>query len=81
MCIRDRSEAASNFDTVVLMKVSPIIVKTLAELEELGLTKQSTYVRRVTTDREKVIRDVTQIKEEDMDYFSLLIVRSNQDES
>ena len=77
----DLSEATSNFDTVVLMKVSPIIVKTLAELEELGLTKQSTYVRRVTTDREKVIRDVTQIKEEDMDYFSLLIVRGNQDES
>ena len=77
----DLSEATSNFDTVVLMKVSPIIVKTLAELEELGLTKQSTYVRSVTTDREKVIRDVTQIKEEDMDYFSLLIVRGNQDES
>ena len=63
------------------MKVSPVIVKTLAELEGLGLTRQSTYVRRVTTDREKVIRDVTQIKEEDMDYFSLLIVRGNQDES
>ena len=77
----DLSEATSNFDTVVLMKVSPVIVKTLAELEELGLTKQSTYVRRVTTDREKVIRDVTQIKEEDMDYFSLLIVRGNQNES
>mgnify|MGYP001468707655 CR=1 FL=1 len=77
----DLSEATSNFDTVVLMKVSPIIVKTLAELEGLGLTGQSTYVRRVTTEREKVIRDVTEIKEEDMDYFSLLIVRGNQDES
>ncbi len=77
----DLSEATSNFDTVVLMKVSPIIVKTLAELEGLGLTGQSTYVRRVTTDREKVIRDVTEIKDEDMDYFSLLIVRGNQEES
>ena len=77
----DLSEATSNFDTVVLMKVSPIIVKTLAELEGLGLTGQSTYVRRVTTEQEKVIRDVTEIKEEDMDYFSLLIVRGNQDES
>ena len=77
----DLSEATSNFDTVVLMKVSPIIVKTLAELKGLGLTGQSTYVRRVTTEQEKVIRDVTEIKEEDMDYFSLLIVRGNQDES
>jgi len=73
----DLSEATSHFDTVVLMKVSPIIVKALANLEELGLTGSSTYVGRVSTDREKVIRDVTQIKEEDMDYFSLLIVKGN----
>ena len=59
------------------MKVSPVIVKALANLEGLGLTANSTYVRRVSTDREKVIRDVTEIKDEDMDYFSLLIVRGN----
>jgi precorrin-2/cobalt-factor-2 C20-methyltransferase len=71
----DLSEATTNFDTVVLMKVSPNIVKTLANLEELGLTGQSTYVRRVSTGREKVIRDLTEITEEDLDYFSLLIVK------
>ena len=71
----DLSEATSNFDTVVLMKVSSNIVKTLADLEELGLTGQSTYVRRASTGQEKVIRDVTQIKDEDLDYFSLLIVK------
>ena len=72
-----RPIGTSNFDTVVLMKVSPNIVKTLADLEELGLTGQSTYVRRVSTDREKVIKDVTSIKDEDLDYFSLLIVKGN----
>jgi precorrin-2/cobalt-factor-2 C20-methyltransferase len=77
----DLSEATSNFDTVVLMKVSPIIVKTLADLEGLGLTKQTTYVKRVTTEREKVIRDVTEIKDEDMDYFSLLIVKGNPEKN
>jgi len=73
----DLTEATSNFDTIVLMKVSPNIVNTLADLERLGLTGQSTYVRRVSTDREKVIRDVTKITDEDMDYFSLLIVKGN----
>ena len=73
----DLSEATSNFDTVVLMKVSPNIVKTLADLEGLGLTGQSTYVRRASTDREKVIRDITKITDGDMDYFSLLIVKGN----
>ena len=79
--LEDLSEATSNFDTVVLMKVSPVIVKALADLEELGLTGSTTYVRRVSTDREKVIRDITQIKEEDMDYFSLLIVKGKTQES
>jgi precorrin-2/cobalt-factor-2 C20-methyltransferase len=73
----DLSEATSNFDTVVLMKVSPNIVKTLADLEGLGLTGQSTYVSRASTDREKIIRDITKITDEDMDYFSLLIVKGN----
>ena len=76
----DLSEATSNFDTVVLMKVSPNLVKTLADLEELGLTGQTTYVRRVSTGREKVIKDVTKITDEDMDYFSLLIVKGNPKE-
>jgi len=71
----DLSEATSNFDTVVLMKVSPNIGTTLAHLEELGLTGQSTYVRRVTTDREKVIKNLNEITDEDLDYFSLLIVK------
>ena len=76
----DLSEATSNFDTVVLMKVSPNIVKTLADLQELGLTGQSTYVRRATTDREKVIRDLNEITDEDLDYFSLLIVKGKAKE-
>ena len=57
------------------MKVSPNIVKTLTSLEKLGLTGQSTYVRRVTTDREKVIKDLTEITDDDLDYFSLMIVK------
>ena len=76
----DLSEATSNFDTVVLMKISPNISETLADLKELGLSKKSTYVRRVTTDREKVITDLAQITEEDLDYFSLLIVKGNTKE-
>jgi precorrin-2 methylase len=41
------------------------------------LTGQSTYVSRASTDREKIIRDITKITDEDMDYFSLLIVKGN----
>ncbi|HAA95536.1 MAG: precorrin-2 C(20)-methyltransferase [SAR202 cluster bacterium] len=75
--LEDLSQATDKFDTVVLMKVSPKIDETLADLKKLGLTGQSTYVRRVSTDREKVIKDVTKITPEDMDYFSLLIVKND----
>ena len=78
--LEDLSEATSNFDTVVLMKVSSNIVNTLADLEELGLTGQSTYVRRVSTGQEKVIRDLKEITDEDLDYFSLLIVQGKAKE-
>ena len=77
----DLSEATSKFDTVVLMKVSPNIVKTLAELQDLGLTGQSTYVRRATTGQEKVIRDLNEITDADLDYFSLLIVNGKTPEA
>ena len=76
----DLAEATSNFDTVVLMKVSSNIVNVLANLEELGLTGQSTYVRRASTGREKVIRDLKEITDEDLDYFSLLIVKGKAKE-
>ena len=70
------SEAAASFDTLVLMKVSPVLVKALANLEELGLKGQSTYVRRATTAQERVVRDLSKLKDDDLDYFSVLIVKN-----
>ena len=73
----DLSQATAEFDTVVLMKVSPTMVKALADLEKLGLTGKSVYVSRATTGRERVIRDLREIKDEDLDYFSVLIVKND----
>ena len=74
--IDDLSEAAAGFDTLVLMKVSPVLVKALANLEELGLKGQSTYVRRATTAQERVVRDLSKLEDDDLDYFSVLIVKN-----
>jgi precorrin-2/cobalt-factor-2 C20-methyltransferase len=72
----DLSQVTADFDTVVLMKVSPTIVQALADLDLLGLTGKSVYVSRATTGRERVVRDLRQIKDEDLDYFSVLIVKN-----
>ena len=69
-------DAVANYDTVVLMKVNRSILKAMGELEELGLADKAIYVKRASTDREQVVGDIRQLSREDLDYFSLLIVRN-----
>ena len=73
--IDDLSEAIANYDTIVLMKVNRTLIQALANLEQLGLAGKGIYVRRASTSREEVVRDLNQLSGEDLDYFSLLIIR------
>jgi precorrin-2/cobalt-factor-2 C20-methyltransferase len=68
-------ETLENFDTVVFLKVNTVFDKLLGILEELNLMGKSVYVRRCTTPDEEIIQDISQLKGEKVDYFSLLIVR------
>ena len=73
--IDDLREAIANYDTIVLMKVNRTLLQALANLEKLGLAGKGIYVRRASTARERVVQDLQQLTEEDLDYFSLLIIR------
>ena len=73
--IDDLREAIANYDTIVLMKVNRTLLQALANLEKLGLAGKGIYVRRASTAREQVVSDLQQLSEEDLDYFSLLIIR------
>ncbi len=73
--IDDLREAIANYDTIVLMKVNRTLLQALANLEKLGLAGKGVYVRRASTAREQVVSDLQQLSEEDLDYFSLLIIR------
>ncbi len=73
--IDDLREAIANYDTIVLMKVNRVLLDALANLEKLGLAGKGIYVRRATTAREQVVQDLQQLTEEDLDYFSLLIIK------
>jgi precorrin-2/cobalt-factor-2 C20-methyltransferase len=72
----DLAQAIANYDTIVLMKVNRTLVQSLANLESLGLADKAIYVRRVSTPREQVVKDMGQLTEQDMDYFSLLIIKN-----
>ena len=73
--IDDLREAIASYDTIVLMKVNRMLLDALQNLERLGLTGKGIYVRRATTEQEKVVTDLRQLSTEDLDYFSLLIIR------
>jgi precorrin-2/cobalt-factor-2 C20-methyltransferase len=73
--IDDLHEAITNSDTTVLMEADRDLIQALANLEKLGLTGKATYVRRASTARESVVEDISKLSAEDLDYFSLLIIR------
>lgn len=72
--IDDLRHAITHYDTIVLMEANRSLLRALANLENLGLLGKAIYVRRATTPEEQVVRDIQQLSEEDLDYFSLLII-------
>lgn len=68
-------ETLENFDTVIFLKMNTVFDKLLIILEELNLIEKCVYVRRCTTQDEEIIWDISKLKGEKVDYFSLLIVR------
>ncbi len=73
--IDDLMEAIANSDTTVLMEVDRDLLQALASREKLGLSGKATYVRQASTARENVVEDISKLEAEDLDYFSLLIIR------
>jgi precorrin-2/cobalt-factor-2 C20-methyltransferase len=64
------------FDTVVLLKVYTVFAALLDILEELDLAKHAVFVRRCSTDLEEVVFDLARLRNQPLDYFSLVIVRN-----
>ena len=73
--IDDLVKAITNSDTTVLMEVNRDLLQAVANLEKLGLIGKATYVRQASTARESVVDDISSLSAEDLDYFSLLIIR------
>jgi precorrin-2/cobalt-factor-2 C20-methyltransferase len=68
-------ETLKQFDTVVLMKVSKVFGTVRDMLNRMNLAARATFVVRAGMDDERVYKDISQVREEDLNYFSLMIVR------
>lgn len=71
-------KALSEFDTVVLMKVNRAFPKLVALLDETGDLGGSVYVSRCGTAEERIIRDLKSIGDDELDYLSLVIVKTRK---
>lgn len=71
----DLSRMTLEFDTIVLMKVYRIFNELVKSLTEAGLVENATYISRAGMREEAVIRDLRNVKKEDLNYFSLIIIK------
>ncbi len=71
----DLRRTLSEFDTVVLMKVSRVFDGIYALLQELGLERNGAFISRVGSLEEEVVFDLGSLVGRKLDYLSLLIVK------
>jgi len=69
-------EALKDFDTVVLMKVGAKLQKVIHLLKQKGLAKNAVLVSRAGHPNEKIIRNIARIKDKELGYLSVILVRS-----
>ena len=64
------------FDTLVLLKVKPLLDELLDLLARRGLLAHGCFLEKVGTPEERIVRDLACLKGEKVNYLSLLLVRN-----
>jgi len=64
------------FDTLVLLKVKPLLDDLINLLARHDLLAHSCFLEKVGTPEERVVRDLARLKGEKVNYLSLLLVRN-----
>ncbi|HMK42750.1 MAG TPA: precorrin-2 C(20)-methyltransferase [Dissulfurispiraceae bacterium] len=76
--INDIGTVLAEFDTVVLMKVHSVFRSILPILKELHLEQDCIYIARAGMPSENIVFDISMISDDDLDYFSILIIRAGR---
>lgn len=65
-----------DFDTLVLMKVKPLLDELIDLLERRGLLAHSRFIEKAGSPLERIIHDVGELKGTKVNYLSLLLVKN-----
>lgn len=68
-------ETIEKFNTVALLKVHKNFDNILHILQEMNLLSNAVYISRAGMEDESIIRDIREVKEEDLNYFSMVIIK------
>lgn len=71
-------EALREHDNIVLLKVASHYDRIIRLLEKLKLLKEAVFISRCGQPEEMVVRDLTSLTGEEIDYLSLIIIRKRQ---
>jgi precorrin-2/cobalt-factor-2 C20-methyltransferase len=71
----DLSAILQQFDTIVLMKVYKVLPEVKDILSHLGILHNAVYVSRAGMKDQSICRDLADLKPDDLDYFSMVIVK------
>ena len=64
------------FDTLILLKVKPLLDEVLELLERRDLLATSCFIEKVGSPDERIVRDIASLKGEKVNYLSLLLVQN-----
>ena len=64
------------FDTLILLKVKPLLDDVIELLERRGLLATSCFIEKVGSPEERIVRDLASLKGETVNYLSLLLVKN-----
>ncbi len=64
------------FDTLILLKVKPMLDEVLELLEKRGLRATSCFIEKVGSPEERIVRDIASLQGETVNYLSLLLVQN-----
>jgi precorrin-2/cobalt-factor-2 C20-methyltransferase len=76
--IENLKETLEKFDTVALMKVNKVFEDIMNTLTEMNLMNNAIYISRAGMEGEKIFKDIKDVKEGDLDYFSMIIVKKGR---
>ncbi len=65
-----------DFDTLVLLKVKPLLDDIIDLLQQKNLLEQSCFIEKAGSSQERIVRDIKLLKGKKVNYLSLLIVHN-----